>query len=118
MFNGNYFRDQLENIIDNPDSYTREEFYDAFLEITERYLNELIATINFENEIIASLGEEEGNKLIEKAAISDPALNALDLYNAQKADKKEAIKNLLDFIASKYKTRYGGDDDALPESIE
>ena len=118
MFNGNYFRDQLENIIDNPDSYTREEFYDAFLEITERYLNELIATINFENAIIASLGEEEGNKLIEKAATLDPAFNELSMINAQTTDKKEIIKNLLDFTESKYKTRYGGDDDALPESIE
>ena len=101
MINGNYFRDQLENIIDNPDSYTREELHDAFLEITERYLNELISTLNYEQAIISSLGEEEGNKIIEKAA-----------------DKKETIKNLLDFIESKYKTRYGGDDDSLPESID
>jgi len=118
MINGNYFREQLENIIDNPDSYTREELHYAFLEITERYLNELISTLNYEQAIISSLGEEEGNKIIEKAATSDPALNELGVINAEVADKKETIKNLLDFIESKYKTRYGGDDDALPESIE
>ena len=118
MFNGNYFRDQLENIIDNPGSYTREELHDAFLEITERYLNELISTLNYEKAIISSLGEEEGGKLIEKAATSDPAFNELSMINAQAEDKKEIIKNLLDFTESQYKTKYGGDDDSLPESIE
>jgi oligoendopeptidase F len=55
MLNGQYFRDQVENIIDNPDSYSREELYTAFLEMTERYLNELISTLNYEKAIIASL---------------------------------------------------------------
>ncbi len=118
MLNGNYFRDQLENIIDNPDSYTREELHDAFLKMTERYLNELISTLNYETAIISSLGEEEGNKLIEKAATSDSTLNELCLINSESADKKETLKNLLDFVESRYKTRYAGDDDSLPESIE
>ena len=118
MINGNYFRDQLENIIDNPDSYTREELHDAFLEITERYLNELISTLNYEHAIISSLGEEEGNKIIEKAATSDPALNELGVINAEAADKKEIIKNLLDFVENKCKTRFDEYDNALPEDIE
>ena len=118
MLNGNYFRDKVEDLIDNPDSYSREELHDAFLEMTERYLNELISTLNYEKAIIASLGEEEGNKVIEKAATSDPAFNELSSINAQATDKKEIIKNLLDFTESQYKTRYSGDDDALPEDIE
>ncbi len=118
MLNGNYFRDQLENIIDNPDSYSREELHAALMEITERYLNELISTLNYEKVIIASLGEEEGSKVIEKAATADPAINELGLINAEESDKREVIRNLLNFVESQYNTRFGGDDDALPESLD
>ena len=112
MLNGNYFRDQLENIIDNTDSYSREELHAALMEITERYLNELISTLNYETVIIASLGEEEGSKVIEKAATADPAINELGLINAEESDKREVIRNLLNFVESQYNTRFGGDDDA------
>ncbi len=118
MLNGQYFRDQVENIIDNPNSYSREELYTAFLEMTERYLNELISTLNYEKAIIASLGEDEGNQLIEKAATSDPVLNELGLINAEEADQKEVIRNLLNYICSKYATRFNGDDETLPENLE
>ncbi len=98
MLNDGNFRDNLVNLIDNPGAYTKEELYDAFLEVTERYLNEMINTMAFERKIIEEFGEEGGNHLIEKIATSDPATTELDMINATETDKREVIQNLLTHV--------------------
>ena len=98
MLNDGNFRDNLVDIIDNPDAYTKEELYDAFLEITERYLNEMINTRAFEKKIIEEFGEEGGNHLIEKIATSDPITAELDMINSTETDKREVIRNLLTHV--------------------
>ena len=55
------FRNTVEKIMNNSESYTKEELHDLFLEMTERYLNELLSTMNYEKAIIDSLGEEKQN---------------------------------------------------------
>ena len=37
----NRFRNTIEKIMNNPDSYSKEDLYDLFLEMTERYLDHL-----------------------------------------------------------------------------
>ncbi len=97
MLNDGNFRNNLIDLIDNPDNYSKEQFYDAFLEITERYLDEIVSILNYENYIIKQHGKEKGNALIEKIVTSNPAVAELEKNNAAETDKREVIKNLLAF---------------------
>ena len=90
----NRFRNTVEKIMNNPELYSKEDLHDLFLEMTERYLNELISTMNYEKAIIESLGEEKGNEVIEKVATSNPDINALDHTNGREEDVKIKIINL------------------------
>ena len=60
MLNDGDFRKGLDKLMNHPDSCSKEELYVGFLEMTERYLNEMITTMNFENAIIEELGEKRG----------------------------------------------------------
>lgn len=94
----NRFRSTVEKIMNNPESYTKEELHDLFLEMTERYLNELLSTMNYEKAILDSLGEEKGKDVIEKVATSNPVINALDHANGREEDVKVKITNLFNAI--------------------
>ncbi len=94
----NRFRNTVEKIMNNPESYTKEELHDLFLEMTERYLNELLSTMNYEKAIIDSLGEEKGNEVIEKVAKSNPDINDVDRANGEEEEIKNKIINLFDAI--------------------
>lgn len=94
----NRFRSTVEKIMNNPESYTKEELHDLFLEMTERYLNELLSTMNYEKAIIDSLGEEKGNEVIEKVATSNPDINELDRVNGEEEEIKTKIINLFNAI--------------------
>ena len=59
MLNEGNFKNNLIDLIDNPDNYTKEQLYDAFLEVTERYLDEMVSTLNYERDIITKLGKEK-----------------------------------------------------------
>ena len=45
-------------------SSTKEQFYESFIEITEKYLSELASTVTFEKSIISKCGKEKGENLI------------------------------------------------------
>lgn len=92
------FRNTVEKIMNNPESYTKEELHDLFLEMTERYLNELLSTMNYEKAIIDSLGEEKGNEVIEKVATSNPDINELDNINGNEEDIKNKITNMFNTL--------------------
>ena len=102
MLNEGNFRNSLLDIIDNPDNYTKEQLYDAFLEVTERYLDEMVSTLNYERNIIAKLGREKGEEEIERIAASNPALNDLEQTNVIEPNRTEAIRNLIDFISCEF----------------
>lgn len=114
----NRFRNTIEKIMNNPESYSKNDLYDLFLEMTEKYLNELISTLNYEKAIIVSLGEEEGNKVIEKAATSDSVLNEIGLIDAEENKKEEVIRKLLDYVENKFETQNDLKDNVLPEDIK
>ena len=105
----NSFRNSVEKIMNNPESYTKEELHDLFLEMTERYLNEILSTMNYEKLIIDSLGEEKGNEVIEKVATSNPDINYLDRFNGTEEDIKAKIVNLFNAI-EKMKVRESTND--------
>ena len=84
--------------MNNPELYSKEDLHDLFLEMTERYLNELLSTMNYEKAIIESVGEEKGNEIIEKVATSNSDINELDYVNGGEEDAKKKIINLFNAI--------------------
>ena len=110
------FRNTVEKIMNNPESYTKEELHDLFLEMTERYLNELLSTMNYEKAIIDSLGEEKGNEVIEKVATSNPDIIAVDRDNGEEEEIKNKIINLFNAI-EKMQNRNSASKD-LPIGLE
>ena len=91
-------KDILLDMIANPDNYSKDEFYDAFVAITEQYLDELISNMNYEKDIIEILGEEKGNQEIEKIATSDPDLLELEEEISEEDDPVKRINMRFDYI--------------------
>lgn len=120
MLNEGNFREKLKSMIDEPDCWSKEDYYSAFLDMTERFLDELINATEYENAILDHLGEDAGEALIEKIATSNAARNDMDQVNAE-LDTKEAVKNTLDFVECQFGLKIGingiyddDDDDDLP----
>lgn len=98
MLNEGNFREKLLDMVNNPDPYTKEQYYEAFLEIAEKYLGELVSTLTFEKSIISKCGKEKGEALIEAIAVSNPALSDLERqYVFDDHDKKAYINDMLVF---------------------
>ena len=104
MYKTNDFRQGLKNVMDESKTIPKGKLYDAFLEVTVRYLNEMISTLSLEQAIIKELGEEKGNELIEKVATSNPSLQNLDAENSDTYDYREKIENLLSYIDCEFRT--------------
>ena len=66
MINEGNFRENMDSLINEPDSWSKEDYYNAFLELSERYLNEMINALNYENAIMEKFGEEDGEYVIEE----------------------------------------------------
>ena len=109
----NRFRNTVERIMNNPELYSKEELHDLFLEMTERYLNELLSTLNYEKAIIDSLGEEKGNEVIEKVATSNPDINVLDQVNGREEDVRIKITNLFNAIEKIHSDNSDSNDSPL-----
>lgn len=102
MINEGDFRENVEKIINSSENYTKEELYIAFLEMTERYLNEMITTHSLENTIFEELGEEDAVELLENIGEANPAMADLDAMNAVEPNKKQVLQNLFDFIEGEF----------------
>jgi len=100
----NQFRNTVEKVMNNPELYSKEDLQDLFLEMTERYLNEMISCLNYERTLINELGEERGHQIIELIATSNPSLNSLDSDNASEPEVRERIENLLSYIECEFRT--------------
>ena len=118
MLNDEYFRQTVEDIINNPDNYSKEELHEAFLDMTERYLNEMVTSMNLENALTERLGKESADELIEQIATSNPCINDLDETNAQLPDQKEVIQNLFDYVAFDLSTHSIDSDSDYPDDTE
>ena len=115
MLNDEFFRQTLEDIINNPENYSKDELYEALLDMTERYLNEMVTSMNLENALTAGMDKESADELIEQIATTNPCINDLDDTNAQLQDRKEVIQNLLDYVGFDLGTQSIGGDDDYPE---
>ena len=100
----NKFRNTVEKVMNNPELYSKEDLQDLFLEMTERYLNEMVSCLNYERALINELGEEEGNQIIEQIATTNPSVSSLDSDNAAEPEVKERIENLLSYIECEFRS--------------
>lgn len=118
MINEGDFKETVEELLNNPDAYTKEEIYTAFLEMTERYLNEMITSTNLEKAITAGMGRAKADELLEEIATSNPCVTDLDMTNAQEPDLKEIVRNLLAFTEFELGCcSLGGDNDSPEDEI-
>ncbi len=104
MYKTNDFKKGLMNVMNESKTIPKGELYDAFLEVTVRYLNEMISTLSLEQAIIKELGEERGNELIERVATSNPSMQNLDTSTTDSDDYRERIENLLSYIDCEFRT--------------
>jgi len=95
MLNDEHFRETLKKLMYYPDSFSKEELHLAFLEMTVRYLDEMVMTMNYEKAITEGMSKEAAETLIEHVSTSNPCINDLDRVNASASDIKEVIENLL-----------------------
>ena len=100
----NKFRNTVKKVMNNPELYSKEDLQDLFLEMTERYLNEMVSCLNYERTLINELGEEEGNQIIEQIATSNPSVSSLDSDNAAEPEVRERIENLLSYIECEFRS--------------
>ena len=112
MFDSSDFRSSLDHYMNDCESYTKEDLYDAYLEMTERYLNELINMRNIEAILIKQLGEEDGEALIENIYTSNPSISKLDYVNATETDRKKVILNLLAFLENEQSVNEASEGEA------
>ena len=104
MLNYGDYKAHILKVIDNRDTISKKELYDAFLDLAERYLTEKVSSLNYERALINEVGEEEGNQLIEQIATSNLALRNLDDTNGAESDPRDRIVNLLSYIECEFRT--------------
>ena len=109
MINEGNFRENLDSLINDPDSWSKEDYYSAFLELTERYLNEMLNALNYENAIMEKFGDEDGEYVIEEIT-TKPEIQKLDMQLGELTDKKEVIKTLADYIECQFGVVIGSND--------
>ena len=96
------FRQNLMYLIDNFEEFSKLDYYQAFIEMTERFLNELASTLNYERVICEKFGDEEGENIIAQTAKSDLNLNRVDELAKFDPDYRSRIITMLDFLQEKY----------------
>lgn len=101
MINEGNFRENMDSLINDPDSWSKEDYYNAFVELTERYLNEMLNALNYENAIMEKFGEEDGEYVIEEIN-ARPEIQKLDMRLEDMTDKKEIIKTLSEYIECQF----------------
>ncbi len=100
----NGFRNTVEKVMNNQELYSKEDLHALFLEMTERYLNEMVSCLNLERALINELGEERACQIIEQFAISNPSLRSLDSDNCVELETRVRIENLLSYIECEFRT--------------
>ena len=96
MLNEGNFHEKLVSMINEPEQWSKEEYYSAFLDMTERFYNALIASLEYENVILEKFGEDVGEALIEKIATSNPSL--MDMED-EKGEKDTAVWVAFEILA-------------------
>ena len=108
------FFDNLDSLMDQPEKWTKEDYYNAFLDVTLNYYFELVNVLNYEKTLIEEFGEEEGEEFIEEVATSSPMLDLDEEFN-ELPDVKDRIRLLAKYIEKNFGgTHYEGPADITP----
>ena len=99
MIDDNNFRKIVLAMMYHPEAYSKEDYYEAFLEMTGRYLNEMVTTINLENALAEGKAEKEVEELLFNIQQGNPDTDELDAANAAIRDMPRTIENLLSYLA-------------------
>ena len=99
MIDDNNFRKIVLDMMYHPEAYSKEDYYEACLEMTGRYLNEMVTTINLENALTENMAEKEIEELLFNIQQGNPDTDELDAANAAVRDMPRTIENLLSYLA-------------------
>lgn len=97
------FRQHLKNLISNYDSRTKEEYYAAFIEMTDRFLNEMATTLAIQKTLTSEFGEARAEMLLRKAAENSVFMEP-DGTDPVADNQEKVIYELLDYLNSEAKT--------------
>ena len=106
--------ESLKKLISNSDSYSKEDYYNAFLDVTEQYLNELMNTLAYENKLLETLDEQEAEELMESVAEETVAkfYENADMFDE---DKVSRINKLIGFVEEEFGEI--GDDGEMDDDL-
>lgn len=96
MINDDNFREVVDQILNNYEAYSKDDFYNLLLEMTEEFLVELIAAKSLEKKIIDELGEEEGDKVLNE--ISQTSIYPDLIEDSMDIDIKVRIGALMETV--------------------
>ena len=96
------YSDVIRYFLDPANDYSKDDLYEAYLDMTVRFLEELISAGTYEEWIIANCGEEAGEQLIEQVATNVPPIPE-EAGSVPLKDKEERIEALLRY----YKDNFG-----------
>lgn len=96
MINDDNFREVVDQILNNYEAYSKDDFYNLLLEMTEEFLVELIAAKSLEKKIIDELGEKEGDKVLNE--ISQTSIYPDLIEDSMDIDIKVRIEALMETV--------------------
>lgn len=95
------YSDVIRYFLDPANKYSKDDLYEAYLDMTVRFLEELISAKTYEDWIIANCGEETGNRLIEQVATAVPPIPE-EVEFGPITNKEERIEALLSYIKDNF----------------
>ena len=111
MLNNEFSGEYLNSLLLDFDSHTKKEYYEALLNITEYYLNELLSTVSLQEAITQIIGDERAEELIEKISLTENEKMAAMNLGLFGEDKLARIRNLYTYLTNEYRHQMNTADD-------
>lgn len=111
MLNNEFSGEYLNSLLLDFDSHTKKEYYEALLNITEYYLNELLSTVSLQEAITQIIGDERAEELIEKISLTENEKMAAMNLGLFGEDKLSRIRNLYTYLTNEYRHQMNTSDD-------
>jgi len=106
-----FSREYLDSLLNDSGSHTKEEYYDALLNITEYYLNELLSSVSTQEGLADILGEERADEVIQEICEKESIKIAKYGADVESEDQLTRIKSLFDYVRDEYGEQMGNSDD-------
>ena len=111
MLNNEFSGEYLNSLLLDFDSHTKKEYYEALLNITEYYLNELLSTVSLQEAITQIIGDERAEELVEKISLTENEKMAAMNLGLFGEDKLSRIRNLYTYLTNEYRHQMNTSDD-------